>query len=444
MKLSSKTFGICFSGVLFFQLFAIALVDFVGADFASRFSLTLGEEYNDNIFFSKRREHDFITQITPTLTFVYQPAAATAPTLKFDISPTAQVFARHPEENNFGRNTALGGGYTFAYSPRLTFNLTESFQLLGETRSLGTGTFSRTIAPTTPTGPPAPGLSPSQSVGNFISNGDTLSNAFSVQGNYLFNPNVTFSGHYANAYSRFLDAGGSEVSNEIGVRGVYKWRQDHNLHAGYTIGLLSPRDGGNNVIHTFDIGDDFFSSTLIQLTPTLTLSGSTGISLNTGRDGPRIANNSTVTLIKLWETASFTAGFRKGLTNSFGVSGVSDTMTLFSTYNIHLSERLTGGANVDYSRYDTDDTDFNTLQASLNLRYAMTSWLCPNLRFSHQRLVGGSGGRNTIIGTNGNIYGNSVFLSISAHFDVWPSLGLPRTPACPVFSTPSVSQPPLQ
>jgi hypothetical protein len=35
------------------------------AAWASRFSLSLREEYNDNIFFTTDKEHDFITVITP-------------------------------------------------------------------------------------------------------------------------------------------------------------------------------------------------------------------------------------------------------------------------------------------------------------------------------------------------------------------------------------------
>jgi hypothetical protein len=41
------------------------------------------------------------------------------------------------------------------------------------------------------------------------------------------------------------------------------------------------------------LGDDFFSNYQIQLSPTLTLTASTGISLNAGNNGPPVANNTT-------------------------------------------------------------------------------------------------------------------------------------------------------
>ncbi len=69
--------------------------------FATQFSMTTGEEYNDNIFFSKSREHDFITFFTPTLTLLYAPEGQVAPTLTANISPSYQLFARNSDLNNF-------------------------------------------------------------------------------------------------------------------------------------------------------------------------------------------------------------------------------------------------------------------------------------------------------------------------------------------------------
>jgi hypothetical protein len=66
--------------------------------------------------------------------------------------------------------------------------------------------------------------------------------------------------NYTNAYTNFIDVGGNELSNKIGARGVYRWGQEHNLHAGYTIDFLKPREGDSSVVHTFDIGDDFLAA----------------------------------------------------------------------------------------------------------------------------------------------------------------------------------------
>ena len=191
--------------------------------------------------------------------------------------------------------------------------------------------------------------------------------------------------------------------------------------------IIKTRDGENNVVHNFDVGDDYFSNTKIELTPTLTLTLSTGLSFNAGGDGPSIANNSNLTLTKLWETATFTIGGRKGLTGSHGVAGISDTTSFFTTFNIRLTERLSGNFGADYSLFDTDDVNFNTMQANAGLQYAITSWLCSSLSYSHRRRDSGAGSSNTDLLTRGNIYSNSVFVAISGNFDVWPSMGLAKS-----------------
>ena len=76
----------------------------------------------------------------------------------------------------------------------------------------------------------------------------------------------------------------------------------------------------NNVVVNFDLGDDYFSNFQINLSPTLTLAASTGISLNTGNNGQPVANNTNITLTKIWETATLSGGVQHGLTSSYGVA----------------------------------------------------------------------------------------------------------------------------
>jgi hypothetical protein len=405
------------------------------AQFSSRFSLSVGEEYNDNIFFSRSKEHDFITYITPTLSLFYTPPGGTSATFTANISPSGEIFARHGDLNSFGKNLSSDAGYTYLYSPRLTFHLSDTLERLGETRtSLGGGGALR--SPRTPTTlPPSGGSEPlpvSQRLGDFLSTGDTLTNYFSAGGSFLYAPNISFMGRYSFGYTNFLDRGGNETEHSLGARGIYNWRQQHNLHAGYGVSIIKSRDGDDNVIHNFDIGDDYFSIQVIQLTPTLTLSFSTGVSFNTGSEGPRVANNTNLSLTKIWETASLTGGVRKELTPSYGISGLSDTTTFFTAFGIRLTERLTGSAGVDFSLYDTDDVNFNTFETYAGFQYAITNWLCSNLGYSHSWIDGGRGSTNTEFLNRGTVHSNSVSLVFSATFDVWPSPGLAKSSTCPV------------
>ena len=408
------------------------------AAFSGRFSLGVGEEYNDNIFLVKDKEHDFITWISPTFSLLYAHPGETAPAFQARFTPKGQIFARHGELSNFGKNLLFDMGYTYRYSPRLTFQFADTLQRLDATRTglAGEGSLNQPFLPTLLIGGNQ-SLPSSRRLGDFLSTGETLTNNFSAQGSFAYGPNITFGGGYSAGYTNFLDEGGSEISHSLTARGVYKWREQHNLHAGYTLNIISSREDGDSVVHNFDIGDDYFSSRRIELTPTLTLSFSTGVSFNLGNDGPRVANNTNLALIKVWEASALTVGARKGLTESFGVSGISDTTTVFASFTTRLTERLTGLAGVDYSLYDTDDVNFNTFSAHVGLQYSITNWLCSAMGYRHRWVDAGSGANRTEFLERGTVHGNAAFIGISAHFDVWPVPGLAKS-ACPVFAPPVV------
>ena len=441
------------------------------ANFATRFSLTTGEEFSDNIFFTKQKDHDFITNIIPTLSFYYAPAGEATPTANLNISPGGQIFARHSDLNNFGKNTLINGGLSYLYSPRLQFHLSDSFERLGSTRLPGifSGFGSGFSVPPTPTSPPpvAGGNPPSaaQNLANFISSGSTITNALSLSGAYRFSEKTSITGQYSHSVTDFIDAGGTDSSQTFGARGIYNWRQQHNLHAGYFITISKSRNGDSNVTHNFDLGDDYFGGQVIplapgvilkpgagasvgtggtggtgsnvlevQVTPTLSLSASTGLSIATGSGGIRLGNNSTVTITKLWETATLTGGVRKGFTPSFGVSGISDTTSLFTLFNIRLSERLSGTASVDYSLFDTQDVNFTTFEGRLSFQYLFTTWLASNLSYSYRSSNSGAGAASTNLLERGKVSANDVFLSLTASFDLWPNVGLARSLTSPTLT----------
>ena len=426
------------------------------AAFASQFSLSAGEQYNDNIFFRKDKEGDFVTVITPTLSLYYAPTGQGAPTANLNISPSGQIYAHHPELNGFGftDGSSIDGGYSYQYSPRLTFGLSSSFRLQGDTRLPNAenlffvpSTPTTPIPTSTPIGAPGAPSAPGQNLDNFISRGETFTNSSSFQGSFLYRPDISFSGGFSNTYIKFIQQGGSDWIQEFSIRGIYNWRQEHNLHAGYSISYSNSRNGDNGFIHNFDFGDDYFTSQVykIDITPTLSLSGSTGLSINTSSSGPRVANNTAITITKLWETASLSGGLRKGLTPSFGVAGISDTTTLFSTFGIQLAERVFGNAGADYSYYNTDDVNFRTFQASAGLQYVITTWLSSSLSASYRFINSGRGAIGTDLLERGNVSGASVFLNVTARFDLWPNLGLTRgltsSALSPVIRTPFPSMP---
>jgi len=411
-------------------LFALLVPGSALAAFASKFSLLTGEEYSDNIFFSKNKDHDFATLFIPRLSFFYAPEGQVAPTGILEVSPRGEIYARHSDLNNFGDNVSVNGAYTYNYSPRLSFGLSDSFRRRG-TALLGNLDEVEQLQEAQTSPPQVSGLVPtpfSQRVTDFVASGDVLTNFASLRGSYLYRPDLSLTVSYENEFEKFITAGGTDLFQTVEARGIYNWRRDHNLHAGYTLSIANARNGDNAVIHNFDFGDDYFSNYNLQLTPTLSLAASTGISLNTSNNGPRVADNSNITITKLWETAELNGGLRKALTPSFGVSGISNTTALFSFFNWRITEKLSTNVGAVFSFWDTDDVNFNTFQAGLGFQYLITSWLSSGLNYRFNWIDSGAGANKTDdLLQKGTVKSNLVLLSLTMRFDVWPNTGLARS-----------------
>jgi hypothetical protein len=448
------------------------------AAFAIKLSPSLGELYTDNLFYTKDKEADFVTTITPTLSISYAPEGQTVSILGFNIWSSGLIFARHSELNNFGDNWGLSGGYTYQYSPQLNFHVSDVLGRQGPYRvglspgfeSLIQGFFQLPSPPTSPA--PVGGTLPSQgkqNLSNFTSGGSQFWNNFLLQGTYLYRPGISFTGAYSNNLVDYIDAGGTDLNHGIGFRGIYNWRSDHNLHAGVSINIYNNRKSRvtrnkNNVLINFDLGDDYFSNFQINLSPTLTLSASTGISLNAGNNGPPVGNNTNIIITKIWETATLSGGVQQGLTSSYGVAGISNTTSVNGQFSYQVTEKLSTLAGVNFSLYDTDDGNFQTFQASAGARYQFTPWLASNLFYAYRWTDSSASAAQSSSGIlqQGIVRANVVYLTLTANFDLWPNVGLarsiaastplimtpfpqatsPTTPVAPTAPTPTTKPPP--
>ena len=438
------------------------------ARFASRFSLSVGEEYSDNIFFSEKKTHDFVTVITPALHFIYEPQFRLNSRLTVDVNAPAEIYVRHEEQTNIGDRFSLRTRYYYPYSQNLTFSLTDDVCRIGQTRlgdfdeglegGFGGGGLGRYGGGSNlPGGISGVGGSSSfgdvgggsgcggggrilggfgrddpgsvLSTNDLITTGDTLSNNFNVSSHFLYSQNLSFNVGYFWQYQTFFDIGGKEDSHAVEVEGKYRLWRLHNLKARYRLKLLRTRDGKRRVLHDVDVGDDFFSSRQINLTPTLSIRGATGLALGSKGNGFNLHHKLDVALVKLWRTAVFSVGVQRQLTGSFGVSGPSYTTDFFSQYAIQVTRRLVGFAAASYSLYDTEGVDFTTFQAVGGFQYWLTNWMSANLVYSYRRLNPDGDNRESDILQATTIDGNSVVLSIAMYFDIWPNIGLARSVA---------------
>jgi hypothetical protein len=460
------------------------------AGIVSRFSVATGELYSDNIFFSQKKEDDFVTLLAPTLSLVYKPSGYPEPTFNMSLSSPAEIFAQHSDLNNIGDNLSFNSNYIYHYSPRLDFTFTDRLLRHGESRTGGLGTqngggisglgglggggrggvggglgnigglgdFGSSV------GLGGGGASScgrvsafgrsngvSQGSGDLVTTGEWLENQVGGDIKFKYSNSLSFRGGYCWESSWFLSGGGTETSHSFSIGGEYKFRPQHTLSVRYTVSLLRSRNGQDDLVHDFDFGDGFLGGFLgeviptekeIHLTPTLSIRALIGLAVRTPRGGS--GGNSSgssfgvepkldLELIKLWRTASLILGVNQGLTGSLGVSGPSFTTEFFTRFSWQLSQRLALSTGAEFAMFDADQADFNTFQAFLGLQYWLTDWLSTNLAYSYSwsESTGGTLAQDAL--GSGKVESNTVFLSCAVHFDVWPQFGLAKEGSGSIF-----------
>lgn len=444
----------------------------VEAGFLGRFSLSTAEQYSDNVLFSGhgQKEGDFVTTATPALSLAYKASGQTLPSLMANLTTSAEFFAQHSELNNFGDNVRADINYFHPYSPRLDFTFTDRLERHGQSRlddsegliggnnsdgpgggrgfsgiggMSGLGGLSGFAGSGSTTcgriGSMSRGDSAdvsSRSGGDLLARGEWLENQIGVNGNFLYTSTLSFRGGYCWEYAAYLDEGGQENAHSINLEASYQRSSHNRLYARYTPSLIRSRDGQYSIVHDFDLGSDYLQLREFRLTPTLILSASTGLGVQTGEGGDnsdgessnkfRLRNNLDVHITKIWEAASARAGVRRGLTSSFGVSGPSYTTTFFGYFSVKLTRRLSAGVGTEYSLYDTGDTKFRTLQTFVGLQYPLSNAMVVGLGYSYNQLDPGTGAAENDILAQGKTSSNTAFVFLSVAFDVWPNVGLAR------------------
>lgn len=394
------------------------------ARFQARFSASVAEEYNDNVEFDvDDKKSDFVTILTPALTLLYTPPTSQVPTFNTRIALPAKFFARNSDLNSFGDNQSLNVGYVHRYSERLSFRVSDTFRRVGQTR---TGESDEEF---TDLGIGDPDL---------VSTGDTLTNYFRLGGTYRVQPEVSVNAELQSYYSNFLDEGGDTFTNSATLRG--NWNTRHRLpwarpgrlsvRVGGRLTYIRSRNGETDFIPSFDIGVQHLSDIKINLTPTLILTGNFGLDFNTtsARSIPAVVPTVNLRLQKTWERAQFVIGTRHGITNSLGVSGPSVTTDVFSYFDIRLTEKLTGFSSINVPFFRTEDVNFSTLSTQTGLRYLITHWLSSSLVYRYRFRNSGSGANRTSLREEGKVSQNSVTLSLTASFDIYPNFGLAQSP----------------
>jgi hypothetical protein len=331
-------------------------------------SITISEEYNDNILLDNRnRQWDLITGITPAINFIWESRTHR---LLAGYNFTAELYLRDPTRDNAfnTQNFTLDG--MWRATEQLTLTLTDGFTATTDTNLVS------------PEG---------VSVGRNRSWGNVLAAGAAYQLDLL----TTVRGGGSWAVQRF-------ERSELDSSDVYRanvWL-DRTLtrqlrgSVGYEFGFFDIKHQENVTTHTPRLGASW------QVTPTISLAVNGGPSFELHEDGSsRItpAVNATYEQ-RMWFGAigaSFdrevaTAGGLGGVTDNTSVSGRLDVFTLMRGLTLSFQPRYSWVKSAQ-----NNSIDIRSITLPLQATYRLTAWMAAVARYQFYQQRTGTEVRDT-------------------------------------------------
>jgi hypothetical protein len=110
---------------------------------------------------------------------------------------------------------------------------------------------------------------------------------------------------------------------------------------------------------------------------------------------------------------------------------------------------MSGLAAIDFPLYDTNNGTFKTFQASAGVQYQWNAWLASTLFYNYRMSDASTAAARNSDGIlqAGRVSANSVYLTLTTSFDIYPNPGLSRSLTSPTLTpmlrTPFPSAAPL-
>jgi hypothetical protein len=370
--------------------------------------LSVGEEYNDNIMFTKNHIVDYVTSVTPVIELQYD-----RPSLSASLSgnTSAEIFARGTREDNLARTQAAHISAAYEASERLSLSVSDGVSRVGATRigpQPGATSYSSRTA-----GDPTP----ADTASTILPRGDVFSNYFTAHAKYALAPRWFSTASFSNGYNNFNNPGARDVRSSVADQIDYLWSPTVSFDARYSYSLFNFNTGTNTESHSMTLGGSY------QYSPAWSASASAGAFVNRPLESKPGARTSTsvgptfaVTLIRNFEYSSASAGVSQVVTTSAGVAGLSTTRTAFLYYDTQLTPTLTGSLSTTYSNFDTSSTNFQLLVAHAGLSWPIWKLFSVWLSYSY-RWRDASQATNSL--DAGVVDGNVVGIYLTASYSVW-------------------------
>jgi len=360
-------------------------------EYTPELSLSLSEEYNDNIFLAHTdRVDDFVTYITPGIGLSIKSVNSE---LRLAYSPTFSYYKSNEDLNETSHRFMANGN--FKLSNKLSLTLMDNFVKSSEISDI------RAIS----------------DVGPITKRSELTYNIVSGNISYKLRENLTYTLGAFYFYTDYKEPGFSEVKAYSGNMGLdYRSSERTTFSASAVYTKYDYRPDSDATEQDYTLGITYI------LTPTLTAGITGGLAVtkieDTGESDTGFIGG--VTLTKKFEKGqavlsyrqSVIAGTQTGVPTRDQTVGLSLTRTLTNKWNASLSASYSNYKSIETNDVDTDETFFTA-----GLTYNFTPWanLRPNLTLSYTYADSDDKITNT-----GDYYNNIVFLTLSLSYSRRP------------------------
>lgn len=326
-------------------------------DYTANISLSLSEEYNDNIFLEPSdRDSDFITYISPGIDLSIRSVNSE---LRLGYYPTFSIYSSHDELNDTAHRFTANG--SFKLSERLNFTLSDTFVKSSEASDI------RTI----------PDIGPI--TGRLERRLHTISGNIS----YRLRDNLSYILGASYSDTDYKEAGLSEVKTYSGSMGLsYRHSERTTLSANARYIKYDYRPDSDAT------GQDYSLGITYLITPTLTLGLTGGATITKIEDTGELDTGFSggVELTKRLKRGEAALSFRQAV-----IAGVETGVPLRNrTVSLRLTRPITNqlaaSITASYSNFksiETNDYDTNETLLSTDLTYSLRPWASLALSYSY-------------------------------------------------------------
>jgi hypothetical protein len=367
--------------IFVFLFFPVKMV--MAYEYTANVSLSLSEEYNDNIFLAhSNRDSDFITHVSPSMDLSIKSLKSE---LRLGYSPTFSYYSSYNELNNTAHRFTANG--LFNLSDRLSLTLTDTFVKSSE----------------------IPDIRAIPDLGPLTARVELRLNTVSGNISYRLTDNLSYILGASYFDTDYKEPGFIDVKTYSGNMG-FSYRSSERT----TLSANAKYIKYNFRTVTYVTEQDYMLGVTHRLTPTLTV-GATGGATITNVESINKTDTSfsgSLDFTKTFEKGQAVLSFRRAVIAGVETGGTLRDQTVRLSFSMPLSNKWTASVSGSYgnsksigtSDFDTDVTSLNT-----DLTYSFGPWVSLALSYNFVNYD------DKIIAA-GDYYNHIIFLTLRLNY----------------------------